>query len=147
MFDKISWSFLLIARGFQIVHVLRLLHLEVLDLPTELMELIGHVDGCTVEFLDLGHIGQIDLLESARQLLWVSPESLILRLDCKERLPGEAVLSTFSGSASTVRLGCSSRHIFAESAVTLLTHVQHLCVELMNLGLVGCLLRQLHSPL
>ena len=34
----------------------------------------------------------------------------------EERLPGEAGLSTFSGSASTVRLGCSSRHICAESA-------------------------------
>ena len=28
--------------------------------------------------------------------------------------PGHGVLSTFSGSASTVRLGLSTRHIFAE---------------------------------
>ena len=67
----------------------------------------------------------------------------------EEHLPGEAVLSTFSGSDSTVRLGCSSRRIFADSCLhlTLLTRVQHLCIELMDLGLVGGLLRHLHSPL
>ena len=66
-----------------------------------------------------------------------------------ERL-GHAVLSTFSGSASTVRLGGSRRRIFAERACLhfrLLAHVQHLCMELMNLCFVGRLLRHLILPL
>ena len=62
--------------------------------------------------------------------------------------PGHAVLSAFSGSASTVRVGGPRRRIFIESAAfQTLAHVQHFGVGLMNLCLVGCLLRHLMLPL
>ena len=63
---------------------------------------------------------------------------------------GPAVLSTFSGAASTVGLGLSMlTHLRGERRLKfrLLCHTRNLRVQRADLSLIGCLLRHLVLPL